>query len=82
MDPFAGSAYVNLTTHRWWMGRRADALAAIDAGLAVQPGNVLLNGTHPFNLLFAGKVDEADALLKRHIDSGTQLSAFEELTRA
>ena len=80
IDPLAASGYVNLTTHRWWMGRRVDALAALDEGLAAHPGNVLLNSSRPFNLLFAGRVDEAAALLKRRVDSGVSLTPLEVVT--
>ena len=82
LDRLAGSAYVNLTTHRWWMGQRDKALEAIDDGLAAQPGNVLLKGTRPFNLLFAGRVEEAETLLKQRIDAGARLSPWEEITQA
>jgi serine/threonine protein kinase/tetratricopeptide (TPR) repeat protein len=80
IDPLNGGGYMNLTTHRWWMGRRVDALAVVDDGLAIQPRHFLLNSTRPFNLLFAGRVDEAEALLKRRVDAGTALTPLEDVT--
>jgi CHAT domain-containing protein/TolB-like protein/Tfp pilus assembly protein PilF len=81
IDPLFGTGYVNLTTHLWWMGRRVDALASVEQGLAVQPGNVAIRRSHPFNTLFADRVDAAEALMTSRVDSGAALSPLEDLTR-
>jgi CHAT domain-containing protein len=81
IDPLFGSGHVNLTTHLWWMGRRVEALASVEQGLAVQPGNVVITRSHPFNTLFADRVDAAEALMRSRVDSGAALSPLEDLTR-
>ena len=42
------------------------------------PGPGLL--ARPFNLFFAGRVDEAEMLLKNRIDAGATLAPLEEVT--
>ena len=80
IDPLFASGYVNLTTHRWWMGRRVEALAAMDEGLAMIPGNAFLSAGRSFNLFFADRVDEADTLLKQRLASAANLTPLERLT--
>jgi serine/threonine protein kinase/tetratricopeptide (TPR) repeat protein len=80
VDPLFASGYMNLTTNRWWMGRRVEALESIDAALIVQPQNVLLHSTRPFNLLFAGRVDEADGVMAQRVAAAQSLSALESVT--
>jgi predicted Zn-dependent protease len=72
------SGYVNMTTNRFWMGRFVEALASMDEGIATVPGPGLL--ARPFNLFFAGRVDEAETLLKSRIDAGATLVPLEEVT--
>jgi tetratricopeptide (TPR) repeat protein len=80
IDPLFGSGYVNLVTLRWWMGRRVEAMEALENGLAAQPRNALLHVTRPFNLLFAGRIDESERLMRQRLDSGAALTPLEDVT--
>jgi serine/threonine protein kinase/tetratricopeptide (TPR) repeat protein len=80
IDPLMSSSYVNLTTHLWWMNRPVEALANVDDGLAVQPRSLLLLTARPFNLVFADRVDEADALLKERAGTATGRTSSDTLT--
>jgi TolB-like protein/Tfp pilus assembly protein PilF len=80
IDPLFASGYLNLVTLRWWLGRRAEALVALEEGLAVQPQNAILNASRPFNTLFAGRVDEAERLLRQRLDAGAPLTRLEDVT--
>ncbi len=64
IDPLFGTGYLNLTTSLWWMGRPVEALDALEQGLAAQPANTTLAASRAFNLVFADRVDEAEALLR------------------
>ena len=63
IDPLEASGYGNLTTVLWWMGRPVEALQTQEAARAEQPRHALNLAWMPFNMVFAGKVDEAEALL-------------------
>jgi TolB-like protein/Tfp pilus assembly protein PilF len=63
IDPLESTGYGNLTTVLWWMGRPVEALETQEAGLAAQPRQAMGRAWVPFNMVFAGKVDEAEAIL-------------------
>jgi TolB-like protein len=81
-DPLQGSSYLNLTVHLWWMNRQVEALTSVDDGLAAQPGNAMLTRSRPFNLVFANRVDEAEAILNQRVSLPVAESPNDTLTRA
>jgi TolB-like protein len=79
LDPLS-TAYSNLLTSLWWMDRPVDALVVVDEGLAAQPNNVGIRTWRPFNLAFAGRVAEADAMLQA--TAGAPMTGQDKFIRA